>query len=596
MPVEAEASRRKKACVAIAFIAMSQVQVFLAMRHWPGVGHDYAYFLPRLLDVHLHYAADGLGVQWWTPSFGCGLPAFANPQHTQFMPAQCLVPWLGPIRAAIVASVMMIAAGGLMVYAGCLRYVRCGSAIALMAGLAFAANGFSLQRLLVGHVSFATFPLIACVPFLLDNGLPRTRAIALFALFWAGLVFAGGYAITVIGGLTVLVLVGGLSLAAPDQFKISECAKRVMFSVLLGAAVAAAKLAAVSSWMQQTPRPGMFFPEGTLIREILTMGMRLGAWEWISILCLLPGRTLEGILQGLFPNQGFWENDQAIALPIWLAIAAACAIRPQPILIVRWRSLLPLGCALWVVGEVALARGPLWAVLHRLPLFSSLHANERFSAALILPIIFFGAWSARRILTRWKPRTLNVICALAISWIFAAEGLRYFVSRTDPYRWHSVNTTERDWGNSRARGELFIPISHVIMGGDTDTFAQHASNLSPYEPVFGYGLPGPAFETRAVAGPILGTPLNFNYPPAFLGRHRSGFSPPPEEQRSNVERLLLRRQPSWPLPISVMIGCIVSVTTMGACFAMIAWSYIGPKAHGKHGPVLGIAESPSTSR
>lgn len=54
----------QKAVVSACFAALIGVQVFLVTRNWPFVGHDYAYFQPRLLDVQLHYASNGPSIQW----------------------------------------------------------------------------------------------------------------------------------------------------------------------------------------------------------------------------------------------------------------------------------------------------------------------------------------------------------------------------------------------------------------------------------------------------------------------------------------------------------------------------------------------------
>ena len=54
---------------------------------YPMVGHDYAFVIPQMLDSHLHFLINGLGIQWYTPSFGGGLPAFPNPNNVQFLAA-----------------------------------------------------------------------------------------------------------------------------------------------------------------------------------------------------------------------------------------------------------------------------------------------------------------------------------------------------------------------------------------------------------------------------------------------------------------------------------------------------------------------------
>ena len=61
---------------------------------YPLVGHDYGYFVPHLLDTDIHYKTNGLNIQWYTPSWGGGLPAYPNPQHIQFSLPQLLTSYL----------------------------------------------------------------------------------------------------------------------------------------------------------------------------------------------------------------------------------------------------------------------------------------------------------------------------------------------------------------------------------------------------------------------------------------------------------------------------------------------------------------------
>ena len=75
-------------------------------RIYPVVGHDFSYFMPRLIDTYLHYSINGLAIQWYTPSFGGGVPVYANPQSMQFSLVQAFTsifnPWLATELAAVV--------------------------------------------------------------------------------------------------------------------------------------------------------------------------------------------------------------------------------------------------------------------------------------------------------------------------------------------------------------------------------------------------------------------------------------------------------------------------------------------------------------
>ncbi len=82
----------------------------IVARDYPMVGHDHRYYLPRLLDTDLHLRLNGPAIQWYTPSFGGGLPAFPNPQHLQHSILQLFTfvmsPWLAVLTAAVVYALV----------------------------------------------------------------------------------------------------------------------------------------------------------------------------------------------------------------------------------------------------------------------------------------------------------------------------------------------------------------------------------------------------------------------------------------------------------------------------------------------------------
>ena len=51
---------------------------------YPKVGDDYSLALPSLLDSALHFRMAGLSIQWYTPSFGGGIPAYPDPNNVLF--------------------------------------------------------------------------------------------------------------------------------------------------------------------------------------------------------------------------------------------------------------------------------------------------------------------------------------------------------------------------------------------------------------------------------------------------------------------------------------------------------------------------------
>src|SRR5215208_1909091 len=85
-------------------VGITLIIVLLVNRDYPFVGHDYRYFIPRLLDTNLHIRLNGLSIQWYTPSFGGGLPAFPNPQHLEYSFVQWFSFFMGPWPAILLTT------------------------------------------------------------------------------------------------------------------------------------------------------------------------------------------------------------------------------------------------------------------------------------------------------------------------------------------------------------------------------------------------------------------------------------------------------------------------------------------------------------
>jgi hypothetical protein len=78
---------------------------------YPLVGNDYRLFGPRLIDSLLHYKVNGFSIQWYTPSFGGGLPAYPNPLQMQFSLPQLFTFFVNPWIAILISTAIYIITG-----------------------------------------------------------------------------------------------------------------------------------------------------------------------------------------------------------------------------------------------------------------------------------------------------------------------------------------------------------------------------------------------------------------------------------------------------------------------------------------------------
>ena len=84
------------------------IQTWLLNLHYPLIGNDMEYYITRLIDVYLHMKINGIfSVQWWTPTFGGGIPAYPNPLHLQFSITPYLMFFFSPWIATQVTYAIM---------------------------------------------------------------------------------------------------------------------------------------------------------------------------------------------------------------------------------------------------------------------------------------------------------------------------------------------------------------------------------------------------------------------------------------------------------------------------------------------------------
>ena len=118
---------------------------------YPLVGSDYRLFGPRLLDTLLHYKVNGFSIEWYTPSFGGGLPAYPNPLQMQFSFQQLFTFLANPYIAILASGVVYIIAGFWVTFLLLRDVLKLKPLSAILGASFFIANGFFIERLVVGH-------------------------------------------------------------------------------------------------------------------------------------------------------------------------------------------------------------------------------------------------------------------------------------------------------------------------------------------------------------------------------------------------------------------------------------------------------------
>lgn len=561
----------------INIVAILIFLVFFINRSFPYVGHDFAYFIPRLIDTHLHYQINGVEIQWYTPSFGGGLPAYPNPQHIQFSLPQFLTELINPWVAAL-ASIAIFAMIG---YCFTYYFFRCILSLhwtaSALGALFFVANGFFIEHMAAGHLPYQTFPLLTVIIVaLFAPTLSPLAAGIVISLVLSVLIHEAGFYLTVVFALSLWISLPILYLICPSIFKW----KRLLISLTIGVVftlmLTGSKIFAVYSFLRFFPREMYDHYDVSLIQGLAGLLMQLA-----GTMTAAPLYRLLGIDVNLFPYllkyltgspYGIWELDVSLS-PVLLGILYVGAIkyavnrrnRPRtPLETRQWIAIGLLALAIWVTAEFALARGFLYPLLRNLPFMRSMHVNVRFASAFIFPLSMLGAI----LVDRWahsRSSTKTVAVYLVLNLLSLAALAAYFLYSEDVQERAYDITTALNTYQAIQQGNTF-PVERIARVSDTDAFLQQASSLLPYEPIFGYSLEDFAPEVRqGSVSEINNGYFNMTDPTGFVFpevNHTRPFERIAVEEKNAFETFIRRGQPDWKIPLAQKILNWLSIVTL----------------------------------
>ncbi len=318
------------------------------------------------------------GLPEWNPFFASGQPFAGNPAHEIFHPLTTLF-FLLPFEAAFALQVILplLVALGSMFFL--LRTLRRSEWASLMGALSWAFGGYLLSTTTVLPSLF-----VACIA-------PLILAFVLRLLRGSGLGDVAGLSLSVgwqcLTGEPSILLVMALLVAALVVQQRGRFTRRALVLVAvglgLGVAVGAAALIPGFEHAGKTVRAGGL-PEAW---AGLWSMPALRAFELLSPNALghldVPGGYWG--LSFYQPRPGPFLASLYPGLLATVLAGAACALRFRRLL--AWVVLAGLGYLL------ALGRfSPLWAVLHKLPLFSGVRFPEKFAFLIVLPLVVASAY------------------------------------------------------------------------------------------------------------------------------------------------------------------------------------------------------------
>lgn len=547
----------------LASAAILIAMVLLAMnRDFPLAGHDYRYFIPRLIDTRLFIAQNGWSIQWYTPSFGGGLPAFPNPQHLEFSLVQLFAVWLGSWAAVLATTTLVMAVGFASTYHLLRRRLALTDFESTLGAVFFAGSGFFIERMIVGHLGFQLYPLLPVMVLLVLGGRrPLAADAGLLALLFAAIVYHAGFQLAIVMAFATVMTLALVEAGGWLRVDIRRSFAASMIGVGVAILIAAPKLYAVGSFMRQFPREIRDVYNAGLLQAIAGFGAQFFSVMLLTPLFWVTGLKLSIIFGGLpkfmgiDPRMGLWELDSGLspAAAFCLVLGAVRLVKHGP----SWRTmahrqrtaLIILALLVWIAADLTLARG-LWTMAFGLlPILRSLHSGVRYAPVFILPLSIAAAYAFA------ASSLVSHRIARALVWAVAvASPIAYVLLPSAAYSRNFDLTRSLAAEQRIANGER-LPVSAIADVPDADALVEGKSSLQPYDPIFGYI--NETFATETTVGEVtdvrdgrfnMTNPAGLVFPAAAGSRP---FERIAEGDRANLDALRQRRRPTWPLPAIV---------------------------------------------
>jgi hypothetical protein len=559
-------------------IAINWVIIAFMNLKYPLIGHDFNLGIPSVLDSALHFRLNGLTIQWFTPSFGGGIPAFPNPNNVQFSPLVLLSTFLPPWQAMIIFLVLNISAGFLACEYFLRHTLNLNWTSSQLGAIFFSLNGFIIGRTAVGHLGYLTFPILTVFLILLmDRTLQAKTSIASMGMMIGMLIHFAGYFILIIFAFTIIIILPIIYIRDPALFDWKRFFTILGLGCMAGLLISLSKLAAVFSFMRLFPRTIADSYETSWIIGLFGLALQL-----LGTMNLVPLFSLAGLQPDTIPNYflsathadyGLWEMDMSVTpLVLIILLAGFVAFLHNPMVYLKQYldgkkkfAFLFFLFTSWLVIEFILAKGLFYPSLRKLPILSSLHVNPRFTAALIFPLVFVAAL----IFDKWisgKTAKQHLVIFVTANIFALLPAFGYFMYKQDLYyRYYDIRQGQKVF-EQMTKGEVPKVFEIGITMDNTDALLTGVSNLNLYEPAFGYELE--YFHPQIVPGSIWQEKdgyLNMTNPVGYVFPEYDDTQPfiRFETKDKEIVKLFAKHiQPKWNLPTYQKILNTVSVLAL----------------------------------
>ena len=221
------------------------------------LGHDYSLTLPNLIFGKIWFNNNFLSIPWFSPSFCCGTPFFADPQTMYYSFQQLIFVIFSPLVALKLSFLFfsLIAFFGtfLLMY----KTFKLNIYISLLSASLFIFNGFFNYRAIIGHYSFLSYVFIPIYCYVLiksfENNNYKQKSffyLIISSLLFANFIHSGSSSLIVVITLSIIFIIL-IYVYLNEKIKIIY---NLLLSFIIGLAISSSKISASFAFINNFTR------------------------------------------------------------------------------------------------------------------------------------------------------------------------------------------------------------------------------------------------------------------------------------------------------------------------------------------------------
>ena len=239
------------------FLAILIVHQYIFQQFFPNtdgfIGHDWEIFLPNFMFGKIWFYNNLLSIPWFSPSFCCGIPFFADPQTMFYSLQQVIYLIFDPMISTKIFFFILSVFGYIGTFLLMKKNFKFNNYVSLLCAGLFLFNGFFVYRAIAGHVAYLSYVFVPLYCYFLITSLEKKTNyifLVLSALVFANFFHSGSGPIILIIFTSILFVIL-LYLHLENNFRIFF---KFFQSLVLGTLISFSKITSSLFFLSNFPR------------------------------------------------------------------------------------------------------------------------------------------------------------------------------------------------------------------------------------------------------------------------------------------------------------------------------------------------------